>query len=125
MSETAFVALRMQGCADISAVKDEPMMCIGNLFVCEMFGEHLLYRERSLAGRGHKSQSMTDAKNVGIDCHSCLAPNYAQHYIRGFAANSWQFGQLLQVLRHFPSMFFPKHSSHFDKMLGLVVRVGD
>ena len=49
VNKAAFVALRTQGCAGISPVEDEPMMCIGNLLLCEMFGEHLLNREWSLA----------------------------------------------------------------------------
>ena len=125
MSEATFVALRTQGCAGVSAVKDEPMMCVGNLFVCEKAGEHLLNREWRLACVGNKTQSMADAEDVGIDCHACLAPYDAEYNVCSLAANSRKFSQLLQVLRHFSAILSPEHSSHFDKMLGLVVRVGD
>ena len=101
VAEAAFVAFRTQGCAGVSAVEDEPMMGVGNLFFREMTGKHLLDAEWCLTGIRHESQPMADAEDVGIDCHPCLAPDDTQHHIRGFASNTRKFGQLLHVLRHF------------------------
>jgi hypothetical protein len=107
MRDAAFVALWTKGCASVSAVKNEPMMGVWNLFLCEMADEHLFHRKRSGAGIGHEPKPVTDAKDVCIDCHPCFAPNDTQHNIRGFASNSRKFSQLLQVLRHFSAILFP------------------
>lgn len=88
MSETAFVALRTQGCAGVSPVKDEPMMCIGNLFLIEKTHERLLNRERCRAGIGDETYAMTDAENVRIDRHPCFAPHDTQHDIGGLSAHA-------------------------------------
>lgn len=43
VAESAFVALGSKGGAGVSAVKNEPMVCIGDFFFGEMFGECLFY----------------------------------------------------------------------------------
>ena len=125
MRDAASVALRTQGCAGVATVQDEPVMRIRNLLLREMFGQHLFYAERCRAGIGHETYAMADAEDVCVDRHPCLAPHDTQHDIGGLSAHARQFDELLQVLRHFASILFPEHSSHFDQMLGLVVRVGD
>ena len=43
VAESAFVALGSKGGAGVSAVENEPMVCIGDFFFGEMFGECLFY----------------------------------------------------------------------------------
>ena len=43
VAESAFVALGPKGGAGVSAVENEPMVCIGDFFFGEMFGECLFY----------------------------------------------------------------------------------
>ena len=73
--ETTAVALGTEGGACVTTVEDEPVVGIGYFFLRKILGKCLLHTERGGAGVRHKSYAVADAKDVGIDCHACLAPN--------------------------------------------------
>lgn len=123
--EPAFVALGPKGGAGVSAVEDEPVVCVGDFFFGEVFGECLFYGVWCGAGFWYESQSVAYAKDVGVDCHPCFAPDDAQYDVGCFASDAGQCGQLLRVLRYFSAVFFPQHSCHFYEVFGFVVGVGD
>ena len=123
VGEATTLALGTLSCTGVAAMKNEPMMGIGNLIFLEIFGEYLLYAERRGTGIRYKTQAVTDAEDVRIDCHTRLTPDDTQHHVGCLAAYAWQSRQLLHVLRHFASVLFLQLTRHLHKVLGLVVRV--
>ena len=108
--------LKCLGLADITTMKQQPVMCIHHEFRRNDFDEPLFDFQNIFPGR--QSGSVGYAENMGIDSHHILMKCRVQYDIGRFAANSGKCFQIFSVVWYFSMMFFQQYFRHSYNISG-------
>lgn len=110
--------------ADITAVKNEPMMGFGENIFGDIFYQSP-FRGKRGSGISGQSYAVADPKNVSVNGHSPFVPDNTEHNICSLSSDTGEFHQVVNVGGELTIEFFNNHFGGIQKMSRFIVGKGD
>jgi hypothetical protein len=93
----AFITFRRPRKTDIPAMKDKPVMGLGNVFLRDMPDKLFFYFQGGFAILIYKPEPFGNPENMGINSHCGLVVNHRRNNIGSFTSHTWQFLQFFDI----------------------------
>ena len=122
--QAALVALRLASLADISAVKQQPVMGFGDDIRRYVLDE-LPFRLKGILAVGRESEPFADTENMRVHRHGRLVPDDCTDDVRGLAAYSLQRLQIIDVIGYDAVIHLNQPLCHLHQMFRFGARITD
>ena len=122
--ESALAAMRFAGLTDVSSVKQQPMMGLGDEFL-RYVPDKLHFCLIRAAAACAESDAFCNAEDMRIHCHGGLLIDDRTDHVGCFSAHTGQRLQVGDVVRHHPVVHLYKAAGGSEKVLGFAVGIRD
>lgn len=122
VADEAFIAVGFSRSADVSAVKNKPVVRIRKQLRWNVLHQLLLCGKwcRRVVG---EPDSVAHSVYVGIHRHCRFSPHYSKHYVCCLSSNPGQSHQVVDIRWHLGVEFLYKHTRRLYQVARLVVGI--